>query len=89
MDARSGFRNRSNSSFCGIGSRLVIPEDVGDQGTGGGTTARADADAHAAGVADEVGDDEKVGGEAILDDDVQLLLDPLGVAVRRTVREAL
>jgi hypothetical protein len=41
------------------------------------------------GVADEVGDDEKVGGEAILDDDVQLLLDPLGVAVRRTVREAL
>jgi hypothetical protein len=51
-------------------------------------TARADADAHAAGVADEVGDDEKVGGEALLDDDAELVLDPLGVAVRRTVGEA-
>ena len=79
---RSGLRNRSNSSFCGIGSRLVMPSDVGDQRTGGRTTAGADPDADLAGVVDQVGDDQEVGGEALLHDDVELVLD----RARRTPR---
>lgn len=61
---------------------------VGDERTGGRTTAGADADADLAGVVDEVADDEEVGGEAHLIDDADLVLGALDVLAGRAGGEA-
>src|SRR5207237_3316356 len=60
---------------------------VGDAAAAGRTASGPDSDAPFARVADEVPDDEEVGGEAHLRDDAQLVVEPLrdrrrqGVAV--------
>ena len=64
IDTRSGFRKRSNSRSCSIGSRSVMPQRPGHQRTGAGAAPRAHRHAVLARPADEVGDDEEVAGEA-------------------------
>jgi hypothetical protein len=66
-----------------VGQRVEVgdAERPGHQRAGTGTAAGADRDAVLLRPVDEVGDDQEVAGEAHLDDDVQLQLEP-GLVVR-------
>ena len=64
-------------------------ERVRDERAGGRPAPRADPDAAVLGVADEVGGDEEVAGEAHRQDDVDLVVGLPGVALRHPGREAL
>ena len=66
---------------------LGDPQGVGDQRTGGRPTARADADADALGVVDEVGGHQEVAGEAHLADDAHLVGGLVAAVLRHAVRE--
>ena len=58
------------------------PQRPGDDRTGRRTAARSDADADLVGVGDEVADDEEVGRETHLDDDVELAVGAIEVFLR-------
>ena len=77
IDLRPGLRKRSKSRSLASGSMSVIVERVGDDRAGGRAAAGADGDAVLLGVADEVPDDQEVGGEAHLLDHAELELEPL------------
>ena len=88
IDLRPGLRKRSKSRSLASGSRSVIVEGVGDDRAGRRAAARADGDAVLLGVADEVPDDQEVGGEAHLLDHAELELEPLERLGRRPGRRS-
>ena len=83
IDARSGLRKRSNSSPCSIGSMSVMPQRIGDQRARRRAAARPHPDVDRPGVADQVGDDQEVGREALVADDLDLVGGPVDVLAGR------
>ena len=65
-------------------------ERPGDDRAGAGAAAGADRNPLALRPFDEVGDDQEIGGEAHLDDDVELEIEPveIGLALLRSAIEA-
>ena len=63
------------------------PQRVGHQRAGGRTPARTDPDVHRAGVVDQVGDDEEIGREALVADDLDLIGRAFGVVGGHPVGE--
>ncbi len=88
IDLRPGLRKRSKSRSLGERVEVGDPQHVGDDRAGRRAAPRPDRDAVLLRVADEVPDDQEVGGEPHLLDHPELELHPLDRLGRRRVAVA-